>query len=157
MSHHYKTLMHPMNSMMCHLLHHWSITMIITRMWRACNLTSFLPCYTSPVDYPFASPHKGPGFNLLAVLMWNQNSLVSVVSIHWWPWHHWSLWPHLRRASSQTITRPSCWQCDNPTWSHTALLSQFHARCRSLFPASQSMESAVGGGTLWRACNLTSF
>jgi hypothetical protein len=39
----------------------------------------------------------------------------------------------LRWASSQTITRPSCRECDNPTWSHTALLSRFHARCRSSF------------------------
>ncbi len=29
---------------------------------RACNLTSFSPCLTGPVDYPFASHHKGPGF-----------------------------------------------------------------------------------------------
>jgi hypothetical protein len=31
-------------------------------VWRACNLTSFSSCLTSPVDYPFASRHKGPGF-----------------------------------------------------------------------------------------------
>ncbi len=31
-------------------------------LWRACNLTSFSPCLTGPVDYPFASFHKGPGF-----------------------------------------------------------------------------------------------
>ncbi len=31
-------------------------------MWRSCNLTSFSPCLTGPVDYPFASCHKGPGF-----------------------------------------------------------------------------------------------
>ncbi len=31
-------------------------------MWRACNLTSFSPCLTGPVDYPFASRHRGPGF-----------------------------------------------------------------------------------------------
>ncbi len=31
-------------------------------LWRACNLTSFSPCPTGPVDYPFASRHKGPGF-----------------------------------------------------------------------------------------------
>jgi hypothetical protein len=30
-------------------------------LWRACNLTSFSPCLTGPVDYPFASRHKGPG------------------------------------------------------------------------------------------------
>jgi hypothetical protein len=31
-------------------------------VWRACNLTSFSPCLTGPVDYPFASRHKGPRF-----------------------------------------------------------------------------------------------
>ncbi len=66
--------------------------------------------------------------------MWNRDSLVSIVSLHWWPRHDWSsLQPHLRRASSQTVTRPSCWQCDNPTWSPTAFLSWFHAHCRSPF------------------------
>jgi hypothetical protein len=33
-------------------------------LWRACNLTSFSPCLTGPVDYLFASRHKGPRFNL---------------------------------------------------------------------------------------------
>ncbi len=27
----------------------------------ACNLTSFSPCLTGPVNYPFASRHKGSG------------------------------------------------------------------------------------------------
>ncbi len=31
-------------------------------LWRACDLTSFSPCLTGPVDYLFASPHKGPRF-----------------------------------------------------------------------------------------------
>ncbi len=31
-------------------------------LWRACNLTSFSPCLTDPVDYLFASRHKGPRF-----------------------------------------------------------------------------------------------
>jgi hypothetical protein len=31
-------------------------------LWRVCNLTSFSPCLTGPVDYPFASHYKGPGF-----------------------------------------------------------------------------------------------
>ncbi len=30
---------------------------------RACNLTSFSPCLTGPVDYLFAPCHEGPGFN----------------------------------------------------------------------------------------------
>ncbi len=32
------------------------------RLWRACNLTSFSPFLTGPVDYLFASRHKGPRF-----------------------------------------------------------------------------------------------
>jgi hypothetical protein len=31
-------------------------------LWRASNLTSFSPCLTGPVDYPFASCHEGPRF-----------------------------------------------------------------------------------------------
>ncbi len=31
-------------------------------LWRACNLTWFLPCLTGPVDYLFASRHKGLRF-----------------------------------------------------------------------------------------------
>jgi hypothetical protein len=31
-------------------------------LWRACNLTSFSPCLTGPVDYLFASRHKGHRF-----------------------------------------------------------------------------------------------
>ncbi len=102
-------------------------------MWRACNLIAFTPCLTGPVNYPFASHHEGPGFNPGGVFMWNRDSPVSDVLLHWWPRRDWSFWPHLRRASSWTVTRPSCRQCDNHTWSHTALPSQFHARCRSSF------------------------
>jgi hypothetical protein len=32
-------------------------------LWRACYLAAFTPCLTGPVDYLFASPHEGPGFN----------------------------------------------------------------------------------------------
>ncbi len=32
-------------------------------VWTACNLTIFSSCPTGPVDYLFASRHKGPGFN----------------------------------------------------------------------------------------------
>ncbi len=70
----------------------------------------------------------------------------------------WSLWPRLRQASSRTVTRLSCSQCDNPTWSHPALLSPFHARCRSSFWLHNWHSRPVwGGGALWRACNLTAF
>jgi hypothetical protein len=44
-------------------------------LWRASNLTSFSPCLTGPVNYLFASRHKGPGFKTPGgVLMWNRIS-----------------------------------------------------------------------------------
>jgi hypothetical protein len=33
------------------------------RLWRACNLTSFIHSSTGPVVHPFASRQEGPGFN----------------------------------------------------------------------------------------------
>ncbi len=61
------------------------------------------------------------------------------------PRRDWSLWPWLRRASSKTVTRPSCRQWDIPTWSHTALLSRFHARCRSPFRLHNWHSQLLGG------------
>jgi hypothetical protein len=80
------------------------------------------------------------------VLKWNRDSPVSIVSLHWWPGREWSLSPRLRWASSRTITRPSCRQCDNPTWSHAALLSRFHALCRSSFRLQNRHSRLLGGG-----------
>ncbi len=114
------------------------------KLWRVCNLTSFSPCLTGPVDYPFASCPRDPGSKPLGGLMWNRDSPVSIVSLHWWPRRDWSLWPCLKRASSQTITRPSCRQCEQPTWSHTALLSRFDARCRS--PSDFTTDRLGAGG-----------
>ncbi len=99
---------------------------------------------------------KDPGSIPRGVLMWNWDSPVSVVLLHWWSRHDLSLWSCLRWASSQTVTRQSCWQCDNHTWSHAALLSRFHARCRSSFLLHNRIVSCWGGA-LWRACNLTAF
>ncbi len=88
--------------------------------------------------------------------MWNRESPVSDVSLHWWPWRDWSSWPCRGRLRPKTSTRPSCRQCDKPTWSHTAFLSLFHARCRSPFRL-HNRRSRLLWGALWRACNLTSF
>ncbi len=41
---------------------HFAYPSKIVLLCRACNLTSFSSCLTSPVDYPFASCHEGPGF-----------------------------------------------------------------------------------------------
>ncbi len=83
----------------------------------------------------------------LGGLMWNRDSPVSVVSLHWWPRRDWSSWPRLRRASSRTITRPSCRQCDNPTWSHTAF-PRFHTRCRSPFRLHNRRSRLLGGSPM---------
>ncbi len=72
--------------------------------------------------------------------------LLALSRRNWWPWRDWSLWPRLRRASSWTITRPSCRQCDNPTWSHRALLSRFHAVCRSSLRLHNRHGRLLGGG-----------
>jgi hypothetical protein len=45
----------------------------------------------------------------------------------------------------KTITRPSCRQCDNPTWSHTAFLSRFHTRCRSPLRLHNRRSQLMGG------------
>jgi hypothetical protein len=97
-----------------------------------------------------------PGSIPRGVLTWNWDSPVSNVSLHWWLQRDWSLWPRLRRASSRTITRPSCRQCDNPTWSHTAFLSQIHTCCRSSFWL-HNWHSRLLGEALWRACSLITF
>jgi hypothetical protein len=40
--------------------HAQNMTTTYKILWRACNLTSFSPCLTGPVDYPFASRHREP-------------------------------------------------------------------------------------------------
>ncbi len=96
---------------------------------------------------PVCFPSQGTQVQIpKGVLMWNLDIPVSVVSLHWWPQRDWSsLWPRLRWASSRTVTRPSCRQCDNPTWSHTAFLSRFHARCRSPFRLHNRRSRLLGG------------
>jgi hypothetical protein len=90
---------------------------------RTCNLTAFIHSLTGLVGHPFASRHEGPGFNPRGgggVLMWNWDFPVSNVLLHWWPRCDWSLWPCLRQASSQTVTRPSCRQLFCPGFTLTA-------------------------------------
>jgi hypothetical protein len=99
-----------------------------SKLWRACNLTAFIHSSAGPVVHPLLPVVRDPCSIPRGVLMWNWDSPVSVVSLHWWPWRDWSLWPLLRWTLSRTVTRPLCRQCDNPTWSHSALLSRFHAR-----------------------------
>ncbi len=95
---------------------------------------------------PVCFPSQGTQVQIPGgVLMWNRDSPVSVVSLHWWPRRDWSSWPHLRQASSRIITRPTCRQCYNPTRSHTAFLSRFHARCRSPFRLHNRRSRLLGG------------
>ncbi len=94
---------------------------------------------------PIFSRHEGLWFNPRGVLKWNRESPVSVALLHWWPRRDWSLWPHLRWALSRTVTRLTCRQCDNPTWSHTALLSRIHAHCRSSFELLNRHSRLLGG------------
>ncbi len=60
------------------------------------------------------------------------------------------MWLIINRASSPTVTKPSYWQCDSPTWSHTAFLSRFHARCRSPFWLHRRQSRLLGGSPVER-------
>jgi hypothetical protein len=103
---------------------------------------------------PVCFPSQGTRVQMpRGVLMWNRDSPVSVVSLHWWPRHDWSLWPCLRRASSLgpradiviiplDLTQLSC-----PGFKLAAVRP------------SGFTTDGVGcwGGALWRACHLTWF
>ncbi len=119
-----------------------------------------LHSYTVPLvqwSFRLLPVMRDPGSIPRGVLIWNWDSPVSVVLLHWWLWRDLSLWPCLRWASSRTVTRPSCRQCDNPTWSHTALLSWFHARCRSSFCLHNHIVGCGGGSPLEPAISLHSY
>jgi hypothetical protein len=47
---------------------------------RACNLTSISPCLTGPVDYLFASRHKGPKFKSPGVYLCETGILLLALS-----------------------------------------------------------------------------
>jgi hypothetical protein len=106
--------------------------------------TRLLPVMRDPV--------QSPG----GILMWNRDSPVSIVSLHWWSRCDWSLWPRLRQASSRTVTR--C-RADNVI----ILLDITQLFCPSFTlaagPPSGFTTDIVGcwRGALWRACNLTVF
>ncbi len=60
--------------------HDLSAIIVKILVWRACNLTSFSPCLTGPVDYPFASRHKGPGFKSPGGYLYETEILLLVLS-----------------------------------------------------------------------------
>jgi hypothetical protein len=49
-------------------------------LWRVCNLTSFSPCLTGPMDYLFASHHKGPRFKSPGGYLFETGILLLVMS-----------------------------------------------------------------------------
>ncbi len=53
-------------------------------LWRSCNLTTFSPCLTGPVDYPFAFRHKGPGFKSPGGYLCETGILLLALSRYTW-------------------------------------------------------------------------
>ncbi len=108
--------------------------------------------------------------------MWNRDSPVCVSVLHFLPWRDWSLWPHLRWASSRTVTRPSLTQLFCPSFTLTAgppsrfttdivgcwgspvkslqsysIHTQFHWFSGSTlcFPWWETQVQSPGGGLMW--------
>jgi hypothetical protein len=100
----------------------------------------------------FAFRHKGHRFKSPGgVLMWNRDSPVSVVSLHWWP----------RRDWSSTGLRPQQLSLGPRANNVTVPLDLTHLSCPSFtlaagLPSGFTTDSCWGGA-LWRACNLTWF
>jgi hypothetical protein len=170
----------------CNFAYHEQLRVAIqTIQWKLCVL--FIVKNIQPCGEPAISLHshhvslvswttrllpvmRDPGSIPRGVPMWNWDSPVSVVLLHGDPDVMQSLvslpfsgcFTRLRadNVKSQRLHCPSVGaslgfaptMC-KPTWSHTALLSRFHAVCRLHNQQSQ----LLGGGALWRACNLTSF
>ncbi len=125
-------------------------------VWRACNLSAAIHSGNGPWSTRMLPVMRDLGSIPRGVHMWNWDSPVGVVSLHWWPRRNWSFWPRLRRALSRTVTRPSCLQCDNPTWPHTAFLSWFHTRFRPSFRL-HNRHSQLLGESLQSHCIHTHF
>ncbi len=128
------------------------------QLWRACNLTSFSPCLTGPVDYLFASRHKGPRFKSPGGYLSETGILLLVLSRytgdpdvidHFWGLDWGGLHPELSLGPHvENVIIPL---------DLTQLFSPGLALAAG--PASSFTTNGVGcwGGALWRACNLTSF
>jgi hypothetical protein len=67
-------------------------------LWRACNLTSSSPCLTGPVDYLFASHHKGPRFKSSKGYLGETRIILLVLSLY-------KLLLELRPMDSERIIR----------------------------------------------------
>ncbi len=107
---------------------------------------------------PVCFQHEGPGGDLceIGILLLALSRYISIVSLHWWPRRDWSLWPRLRRALSQSVTRPSCWQCEIPL-DLTQLFCPGFMLTAGLPSGFTSDIVGCWAGALCGACNLTAF
>jgi hypothetical protein len=87
---------------------------------------------------------REPGSIPRGALIWNRDSPVSIGDPDVID-HCGLVWGRLSPEPSLGC-RTYNLQCDNPTWSHTALLSGFHARCRSSFRLHNQHSLLLGGG-----------
>ncbi len=94
------------------------------------------------MDYLFASRHKGHRFK-------SPGGYLCETRIHLLALSRYigdpNVIDHQQGFAPPTVTRPSCRQCDSPTWSHTAFLSRFHACCRSPFWLHNRRSRLLGG------------
>ncbi len=127
-------------------------------LWRACNLTSFSPCLTGPVDYLFASCHKGPRFKSPGGYFCETVILLLALS---------------RNIGDPDVIDHFCGLvcgglCPKPSLGPRADNVIIPLDLTQLFcpgftlaagPPSSLTTDGVGcwGRALWRACNLTSF
>ncbi len=135
-----------------------SLIFLIIYLWRACNLTSFSPCYTGPVDYPFASRQKGVGFKSPGGYLCGTGNLHLALSRYIGDpdvidhfcdlvWAGLRPEPALGPRANNLIIPLDLTQLFCPSFTLAA------------DPPSSFTTNGVGcwGGALWRACNLTSF
>ncbi len=118
---------------------------LIHALWRACNLTSFSPCLTGPVDYLFASCHKGPRFKspvgylcesgILLLALSHYISDPDVIDHHGLVWGGLRPKPSLDPRADNVIIPLDLTQLSCPV-SHSLQVS---------LPASQPRESAARG------------
>jgi hypothetical protein len=80
----------------------FTFQVLVESLQSHCIYTQFHWSSGPPVCFPsWGTQVQSPG----GVLKWNRDSPVSIVLLHWWTRRDWSLWPHLRQASSQTVIK----------------------------------------------------
>ncbi len=123
-------------------------------MWRACNLNAFIHSSTGPVVHPLASCHEGPRFNPLGGTYVKLGfSCLRCLATLMTP-----MWLIIVALSELRTEPPIGRRADNVIipLDLTRLFSpRFHVRCRSSFRLHNRHSQLLGGGALWRACNLT--